>query len=192
MKLHFDPNQPFQLDAVAAIVDLFEGQPQSAPSMTPINVGDFGEIFAGQAQTELGVGNQIVLDETKLRENTRLIQNRNDIEIANPAAPLEAWELFDAPPTPLVTVPTSRSRWKRARARPTFICAPSSSCLKNTAFRNSSLSCRALPSVKACSKIWRSLKSISRISTTSHRNILSMPKRSTVYASSPPATHCKF
>ena len=80
-----------------AIVDLFEGQPQSAPSMTPINVGDFGEIFAGQAQTELGVGNQIVLDETKLRENTRLIQNRNDIEIANPAAPLEAWELFDAP-----------------------------------------------------------------------------------------------
>ncbi|MFZ1042452.1 MAG: DEAD/DEAH box helicase family protein, partial [Anaerolineales bacterium] len=97
MKLHFDPNQPFQLDAVAAIVNLFEGQPQSAPSMTPINVGDFGEIFAGQAQTELGVGNQIVLDETKLRENTRLIQNRNDIEIANPAAPLEAWELFDAP-----------------------------------------------------------------------------------------------
>ena len=97
MKLHFDPNQPFQLDAVASIVDLFEGQPQSMPSMTPINVGDFGEIFAGQAQTELGVGNQIMLDEAKLRANTRLIQNRNDIEIADPGAPLEAWELFDAP-----------------------------------------------------------------------------------------------
>jgi type III restriction enzyme len=97
MKLHFDPNQPFQLDAVASIVDLFEGQPQSAPSMTPINVGDFGEIFAGQAQTELGVGNQIVLNEDKLRANTRFVQNRNDIEIADPSAPLEAWELFDAP-----------------------------------------------------------------------------------------------
>ena len=97
MKLHFDPNQPFQLEAIASIVDLFEGQPQSAPSMTPINVGDFGEIFAGQAQTELGVGNQIVLDETKLRKNTRIVQNRNDIEIADPAAALEAWELFDTP-----------------------------------------------------------------------------------------------
>ena len=97
MKLHFDPNQPFQLDAVASIVDLFEGQPQSAPSMTPINVGDFGEIFAGQAQTELGVGNQIVLDEIKLRANIAFVQNRNNIEITDPSAPLEAWELFDVP-----------------------------------------------------------------------------------------------
>ena len=31
MKLHFDPNQPFQLDAVAAITDLFEDQPHGAP-----------------------------------------------------------------------------------------------------------------------------------------------------------------
>ncbi len=97
MKLHFDPNQQFQLDAVASITDLFEGQPQSTPSMTPINVGDFGEIFAGQAQTELGMGNQILLDEEKLRENVRKVQHQNDIEIQNEAAPLEAWELFDAP-----------------------------------------------------------------------------------------------
>ncbi len=97
MKLHFDPNQQFQIDAVASITDLFEGQPQSAPSMTPINVGDFGEIFAGQAQTELGMGNQILLDEEKLRENVRKVQHQNDVEIQNEAAPLEAWELFDAP-----------------------------------------------------------------------------------------------
>jgi hypothetical protein len=54
MKLHFDPNQIFQLDAIAAVIDLFEGQPQNSPTFTPINIGDFGEIFAGQAQTELG------------------------------------------------------------------------------------------------------------------------------------------
>ncbi|MDP1547104.1 MAG: DEAD/DEAH box helicase family protein [Anaerolineales bacterium] len=97
MKIHFDPNQQFQLDAVAAVTDLFEGQPQSAPSMTPVNVTDYGEIFAGQAQTELGVGNQLVLDEARLQANTRTVQQRNDIEIQNPANPLEAWELFDAP-----------------------------------------------------------------------------------------------
>jgi len=97
MKLHFDPNQTFQLDAIAAVTDLFVGQPQSTSSMTPINVGDYGQLFAGQAQSVLGVGNQIVLDETKIHANTRLVQQRNDIEIADPAAPLDAWDLFDAP-----------------------------------------------------------------------------------------------
>jgi type III restriction enzyme len=97
LKIHFDPNQQFQLDAVAAVTDLFEGQPQSAPSMTPIHIGDYGEIFVGQAQTELGVGNQLLLDEAKFLENTRAIQHRNDIELSNPAAELEGWDHFDAP-----------------------------------------------------------------------------------------------
>lgn len=95
MKIHFDPNQQFQLDAVTAVIDLFEGQPQSASSMTPIHVGDYGEMFAGQTQTELGVGNQLVLDEAILQENTRTVQHRFDIEIQDPAAELEAWDHFD-------------------------------------------------------------------------------------------------
>ena len=97
MKLQFDPNQQFQLDAVSAIVELFDGQPQGAPDYSVIHTGDFGGMFAAQAQTELGVGNRLLLSEEVLRTNTRKIQMRNDIEVANEAALLESWELFDLP-----------------------------------------------------------------------------------------------
>src|SRR5438128_1546196 len=97
MKLQFDPNQTFQLDAVAAITDLFDGQPQGAPEYAVINVGAWGGLFAGQERTELGAGNRLLLAADKLLANTRAIQTRNDIEVADLAAPLEAWELFDGP-----------------------------------------------------------------------------------------------
>jgi hypothetical protein len=57
------------------------------------------ELFAGQERSELGLGNRLVLDDAKLRANTRLIQARNDIEVANETATLEGWELFDAATT---------------------------------------------------------------------------------------------
>src|SRR5712691_13515705 len=97
MKLQFDPNQTFQLDAVAAITDLFDGQPQGAPEYAVINVGAWGGLFAGQERTELGAGNRLLLAADKLLANTRAIQTRNDIEVADPAAPLEGWDLFDGP-----------------------------------------------------------------------------------------------
>ncbi len=97
MKLQFDPNQPFQLAAVAAVTDLFDGQPEGAPEYAVIRMGGFGELFAGQERTELGVGNRLLLDEDRLRENLRRVQEQNDIEVADPAAAPEAWELFDVP-----------------------------------------------------------------------------------------------
>ncbi len=38
MKLQFDPNQSFQFDAVAAVTDLLDGQPQDASEYAVTNV----------------------------------------------------------------------------------------------------------------------------------------------------------
>jgi type III restriction enzyme len=95
VKLVFDPQQQFQLDAVEAVTDLFAGQPQGDPEYSVIKLGNMTGIFGGQEQTELGAGNQLLLADDKLLANTRNVQTRNDIEITIPEKPLESWELFD-------------------------------------------------------------------------------------------------
>jgi type III restriction enzyme len=97
VKIQFDANQQFQLDAVAAVVDLFEGQLKRAQEFTILNLGSEVGLFAGQSRTELGVGNALFIDNETLGRNTRSIQLRNDIEIPDPDAALDSWEVYDGP-----------------------------------------------------------------------------------------------
>ena len=74
MKLQFDPNQSYQLDAVAAAVDLFKGQPKlsHAPALSAARAvgGTFLSVIA----------NNLLLDEEALLKNLQAVQQRHSLE----------------------------------------------------------------------------------------------------------------
>ena len=76
MKIQFDGNQQYQLDAIAAVLDLFEGQPlaSGAFEIRLDSAFDTGGLF-----TELGVGNSIVLTTNTVHENVCKVQQRNGL-----------------------------------------------------------------------------------------------------------------
>jgi len=53
VKLPCGANQQFQLDAVAAIADPFDGQPRGAPEYAVINMDGWGALVAGQNGIEV-------------------------------------------------------------------------------------------------------------------------------------------
>jgi type III restriction enzyme len=80
MKLKFDSSQPYQLAAISALVDLFEGQ--------PLNQGDFSvtesRSFLGAViQEELGIGNNLLIDNDSIFNNLIKIQEHNDLDPIN-------------------------------------------------------------------------------------------------------------
>lgn len=81
MKIKYDSNQPFQLQAISAITDVFEGQPDDVDmfdaviktqAVSGIQTGFFNEIGA--------IGNNLLLDEDSILENVRHIQDENGIQ----------------------------------------------------------------------------------------------------------------
>jgi type III restriction enzyme len=86
VEFKFDANQEFQQEAIAAVVDLFEGQPSDASALETTLKSIFRD--DGQAlfdlETEVGaVGNHLMLDGSSILQNLQSIQNRNGLEIAD-------------------------------------------------------------------------------------------------------------
>ena len=75
MKLHFDPHQSFQLDAINAVTGIFEGQ--------PLNQGSFDTLFGDALFQDAGVGNRLVLDEDQILENVQTVQKANDLTVSD-------------------------------------------------------------------------------------------------------------
>ena len=71
MKLHFDPNQQFQHDAINAIVEIFEGQ--------TLNQGDFSFSLSSESYMfhEGGVGNRLEISEEQILRACNKITSTN-------------------------------------------------------------------------------------------------------------------
>lgn len=77
MKLHFDSKQEFQLEAVKAITDIFEGQPLSSSDF------EFSISQSAELLTENGFGNKLRFAELgQLTENIQQVQKNNGLKIS--------------------------------------------------------------------------------------------------------------
>ena len=76
MKLKFDPNQQYQLDAINAVVDVFAGQPADSDGAT--RHMDRGIQLSLEAT--IAKGNSLTLDAAQIIKNTHKIQEKNGIE----------------------------------------------------------------------------------------------------------------
>ena len=79
MKLKFVSDQQFQLDAVASITDIFQGQAVKQANFSVASTMDSGTQGELGYQTELGYANKLDLLDDELLENINRIQLRNGL-----------------------------------------------------------------------------------------------------------------
>ena len=78
MKLHFEPDLDFQLQAIEAVCDLFRGQEvcRSEFTVTPSPSAARGRLFA---ENDLGIGNRLTLLDEEILSNLNRVQARNGV-----------------------------------------------------------------------------------------------------------------
>jgi type III restriction enzyme len=85
MKLKFDPNQLFQQDAINAVVDLFDGQPQDSGNLiSTLHLSDVSDSIKMLKLDEIGaIGNNLVLGTQTIFQNLTKVQDRNGLQLSN-------------------------------------------------------------------------------------------------------------
>ena len=79
MKLRFDSDLEHQKEAVAAAVNVFEGQNIQQDDCSPIKQNWSGELSSGLQHSELGVANTLRIEDNRILENVRKIQEQNEV-----------------------------------------------------------------------------------------------------------------
>ncbi len=79
MKLHFEPNLDYQLQAIEAVCDLFRGQEACRTEFTVTMKLPDQQMTLGVAETDLGVGNRLTLLDDQLLQNLRDVQLRGGL-----------------------------------------------------------------------------------------------------------------
>ncbi len=88
MKLHFEPNLDYQLQAVEAVCALFRGQESCRTEFTVTMAAPRGDLLP-QLETDLGLGNRLSLLDDEILSNLQAIQIRSGL------APSETLESGD-------------------------------------------------------------------------------------------------
>lgn len=78
MKLHFEPNLDYQLEAIESVCDLFRGQEICRTEFT-VTKSALGGAFIPGLEGDLGVGNRLSLLDDELLKNLNNIQLRNGL-----------------------------------------------------------------------------------------------------------------
>lgn len=111
MKLKFDSNLEYQLEAIQAVLDLFEGLPPKQSGFEISVTAHRGQV---EGFNELGVGNRLMLHHDQLLKNLHAV--RSATSFPNPVHSSKKAIRTDSP--------TSLWKWKRAPARLTSTYAP--------------------------------------------------------------------
>ena len=83
MKLHFEPNLDFQLQAIEAVCDLFRGQEVCQPEFTVVTNQAQARSQLAFAENGLSVGNRLGLPAEEVLENLKAVQLRNGLPPSN-------------------------------------------------------------------------------------------------------------
>ena len=79
MKLHFEPNLDYQLQAIEAVCDLFRGQEVCRTEFTVVRNAADAQAGLGFAESDLGTGNRLSLPDEEIFANLNDVQLRNGL-----------------------------------------------------------------------------------------------------------------